>query len=290
MSRLMMGEGALRRALCEGHITPAFQPVIREPGSVLHGVEVLARWYQPDGSVITPDRFIPQVVRSGLEPALARTLMKQAVPTVRTLAAVTGRPVVVGFNAGPACLADPEFAGICEDFLAACGDTGAGLAVEVTEREPLHPELVPTLDRLRTAGIRLVLDDYGTGYAMQQVLPWLQPDVVKIDRSLTALAGKGDPEGLLARTLEALRRYSVTVLAEGVETSAEYRWLRARGIPLFQGWLTGRPMAGEALIASLRSGALDKAGNTSGLSDAEKNGLLFQTKWPGKGANRNWSH
>jgi len=135
-----------------------------------------------------------------------------------------------------------------------------------------------------------VLDDYGTGYAMQQVLSWLQPDVVKIDRSLTALAGKGDPEGLLARTLEALRRYNVTVLAEGVETSEEYRWLRARGIPLFQGWLTGKPMPGEALIASLRSGALDKAGETNGVSEVEKNGMLFQTKRPNKDTNRDWSH
>jgi len=290
MSRLLAGEGALRRALCEGRITPAFQPIIRAPGKVLHGVEVLARWYQPDGSVVTPDSFIPQVVRSGLEPALIRSLMKQAVPTVRALAAATGHPVVVGFNAGPTCLMNPEFAGICEDFLTACGDTGAGLAVEVTEREPLHPKLVPALDRLRTAGVRLVLDDYGTGYAMEQVLSWLRPDVVKIDRSLTALAGEGDPEGLLARHFHVLRRYSVTVLAEGVETRAEYRWLRARGIRLFQGWFTGRPMTSEALLASLRSGTLDKSGKNNGIPDAENRGQLSYTKWLGKGANRNWLH
>lgn len=173
---------------------------------------------------------------------------------MRALSFPTDHPLILGINASPECLASPEFACVCAEFLATCNGTRIRLAVEITEHEPLTSGLLPALCWLQHLGIKIVLDDFGTGYATADVLSWLQPDVVKLDHSLTKLAGKNDPDGILTKTIEMLDRYRVDILAEGVETLTEYRWLAERNINLFQGFLFGRPMLAEPLIQNLRDG------------------------------------
>lgn len=245
MNSFFVTEGALRKALCAGVITPVLQPVVRAPDGMPEGVEVLARWYLPDGSAVSPDVFITQAARSGLEAEIASVLMRKVIPTVCRLAGVLDHTLIVGFNAGPACLDDPTFEAACATFLSECNGTGVRIAIEVTERELLMPSLSANLDRLRAMGVKIVLDDYGSGYATKDILPWMSPEVVKVDRSLTMLAGAGDPEGLLTTELETLRRTGVRVLAEGVETIQEFRWLYANEVRLFQGYLFGRPVPPE---------------------------------------------
>lgn len=253
MSGFLITEGALRQALCAGYITPAVQPIVRAPEGRTIGVEMLARWFLADGCAVPPDAFIAQASRSGLEAAIARTLMEKTAPVACRLAQSLGQPLVVGVNAGPACLTDPAFAAACTAFTSACRNADVGLAVEITEREPLMRGLVPIIWQLRAMGVKIVLDDFGIGYATADVLPWLLPDIVKLDRSLTMLAGVGDPSGQLTETLETLNFHGITILAEGVETRKEYDWLYANGIRLFQGYLFGRPVSPEKLNNSNRS-------------------------------------
>jgi EAL domain-containing protein (putative c-di-GMP-specific phosphodiesterase class I) len=253
VSSFLVTEGALRQALCDGYITPVVQPVVRAPEGTPEGVEILARWFLADGCAVPPDAFIAQASRSGLEAAIARTLMKKTVSAACRMAQSLGQPLVVGVNAGATCLADPMFASACAAFISASRYADVGLAVEITEREPLTPSLVPAIGRLRAIGVKIVLDDFGMGYATADVLSWLLPDLVKLDRSLTMLAGGGDHGGKLTSALETLNNHGMTILAEGIETRKEYDWLYAHGIRLFQGYLFGRPISPEKLSKSIRS-------------------------------------
>jgi EAL domain-containing protein (putative c-di-GMP-specific phosphodiesterase class I) len=253
LSSFLVTEGALRQALCAGNITPAVQPVVRAPDNSTIGIEMLARWFLADGYAVSPDAFIAQATRSRLEVAIARALMKKTAPVACRMAQSLGQPLVVGVNAGATCLTDPAFASACAAFISSNHYSDVSLAVEITEREPLTPSLLPAIGQLRAMGVKIVLDDFGMGYATADVLPWLLPDLVKLDRSLTILAGAGDAEGKLTGALETLNNHGMTILAEGVETCKEYDWLYARGIRLFQGYLFGRPVSPENLGKSICS-------------------------------------
>ncbi len=250
MSSFNITEGRLRQALCMGHIKPAFQPVytFRERRSAsLCGVEVLARWHMQDGYEIPAHEFIAQAVRSGMEQKLSQVMIETSAPIVRRLAEDSGCSLVVGINSGPVCLTHPLFEDACAHFISACQGVDVSLALEITEREPLLESLVPVLERLRKLEIKIVLDDFGTGFANDKVLPWLKPDIIKLDRSLTMLAQGGDPSGRLTATLETICNHGATVLAEGVETYEEYDWLYTSGVRLFQGYLFGRPVSPKEL-------------------------------------------
>lgn len=242
MYEVTFTDAQLVRAVKAGDIVPAFQPVVRLADGRMTGTEVLARWRLPDGTVVMPDQFIPRAEALGLAVPLTIGLMARVCGLLRAQSPSPTRPLTVGFNAGPSCLASQVFERACRGFMAAFSAGQVRLAVEVTEREPLTGALEAPLSRLKVAGATVVLDDYGTGYATEAVLDLVLPDVVKTDRSLTRLAGEGDPHGVLTDCLKALEsRAGVQVLAEGVETEEERAWLRARGVPLAQGYLFGRP-------------------------------------------------
>lgn len=133
-----MTEGALRQALCAGYITPVVQPIVSAPEGNTVGVEMLARWFLADGCAVPPDAFIAQARRSGLETAIARTLMKKMAPAAHWMAKSPGHPLVIGVNAGSVCLTDPVFEVACAAFKSDCLNANVGLAVEITEREPSH--------------------------------------------------------------------------------------------------------------------------------------------------------
>lgn len=256
MSESHVTKDELLQALYTGCIKPVVQLVVGEPDGTPVGLEILARWVQADGCVVSPDAFIAQATRNGLEIAIARTLMEKTAPAAHRMAKSLGQPLVVGINAGPTCIEDPAFEAACATFISVCHYSDVSLALEITEREPLTPSLIPSLLRLRAMGVKIVLDDFGTGYATADVLAWLMPDIVKLDRSLTMLAGAGDPGGQLTVALETLNSNAVTILAEGVETFQEYDWLYSHGIRLFQGYLFSRPVPPEILDISIRKNYL----------------------------------
>lgn len=242
MTGIIFTDAQLARAVAEQDITPAFQPVVRLADGGITGTEVLARWQLPDGRAVPPDAFIPRAEALGLMVTLTAGLMTRVSGLLRARTPALSGPLTVGFNAGPSCLVSPVFERGCRDFMAAFPAGNVRLAVEVTEREPLTAALAAPLFRLKAAGVTVVLDDYGTGYATEDALDLIQPGVVKTDRSLTRLSGVGDPEGRLERCLKRLRaRPGLQILAEGVETEEELKWLRSRGVSLVQGYLFGRP-------------------------------------------------
>ena len=247
----------LANAIRGGEIRPALQAVYCRRSGRTVGGEVLARWNGPKGENIPPDIFIPAIVRQGLEVALLLSLMSTVRATLVPALRGRGLGFTVGFNVSPGMLASAAVQSACCMFLSGVSKSDVHLALEITEDRPITADLIPYARRLRNTGVRLILDDFGKGYALPDVLAFLPLDVVKTDRSLTALAGKGDPDGKLENLIHTMRSISgAEILAEGVEEPEELAWLTQRDIRLFQGYLFGRPLRCEVFLEELLSGAL----------------------------------
>lgn len=253
MSGFIITEKSLRHALDRGDIQPAFQPVILAPQGKLVGLEVLARWYLSDGRAVPPEEFIKISSRCGLEAVIAKLLMESTAPTACRLSKKLMKPLIIGFNAGPTCLVDPVFEAACVEFNRICSGHGISLAVEVTEREPLSPEIKEYLKQLQNIGATLVLDDYGSGYSKADVLTWMKPQILKLDRSLTMLAGDNQSAIKLSRLLKTISCSGAQVLAEGVENKKEYDWFFKHGVRLFQGYFFSHPLSAEMLETNIKS-------------------------------------
>jgi blue light- and temperature-responsive anti-repressor len=123
------------------------------------------------------------------------------------------------------------------------------LLIEVTEGEVIQrpKEFIQLLNRYRTYGVRLAIDDFGAGYSGLNLLADFQPDLIKLDMHLVRDVDRAGPRQAIARgILQVCDDLGIEVIAEGVETPGEYRWFKRAGIRLFQGYLLGRP-ALEAL-------------------------------------------
>jgi diguanylate cyclase (GGDEF)-like protein len=231
---------ALMADLHAGDIDVAFQP-IRSADGALHGVEALARW-QHIGEPVPPATFLPLAAQLGAAARLDRVVLEKAVAQAVTWSA----DVAVSVNLGSATLADPGLAAWVSDVLDSAGLPTRRLTVEILESSLIEDDddAMRTLLELRSLGVQIAVDDFGAGYASLARLHALQPDVVKIDRSLVHL--HGDPDGcgpLLAGVAHLAHELGALVVAEGVETMAHRSAALAAGCDALQGFLLGRPAA-----------------------------------------------
>ncbi|HEY3715510.1 MAG TPA: bifunctional diguanylate cyclase/phosphodiesterase [Jatrophihabitantaceae bacterium] len=239
-----------------GRIAMAFQPIFRADGT-LHGYEALARWSYL-GEAVSPGIFLPIASGLGYTTLVDETVLRHAVRD----AAGWPDALVLSVNLDGKTLADPAFAGRLSAILADAPFEPRRLVVEVLESNLIeHDEpAMATLARLRSLGIGIAVDDFGAGYASLARLQVLQPDIVKIDRSL--VQGQGDrPDGtaLLRGITELARQLGATVIAEGVETQGHLSTAIAAGCDAMQGYLLGRPVLAEPVVSERLSATVDRA-------------------------------
>ena len=229
---------ALAVDLQTGRIEVALQP-IRRPDGGLFGAEALARW-RFQGEPVTPAVFLPIATRLGLAATLDRIVLRQAVT-----AAVRWDPdVVLSVNLCRDTLTDPDFSPWVATVLAEFDFSARRLAVEVLETHLIESDLeaMNTLIALRAQGVRIMVDDFGIGYAALARLHALAPDVVKIDRTLICAHDESPtPSGLLDAVTEMAHQLGALVIAEGIETDSQLSAAVAAGCDAMQGFLLGRP-------------------------------------------------
>ncbi|TKB49041.1 EAL domain-containing protein [Ferrimonas sediminicola] len=230
----------LTTALKRGEIAPVFQPIVDGGSGRVRGFEMMARWHHPNLGQITPDTFIPIMERHGLLDSLLTSLADQArgkLPDATYLSInLSGEQLTHG-------LRDP-----ISFLLEICHRLRIGadrLMVEITERQALDydcPQLQETLALLRHTGFKLAFDDFGTGYNGIACLRTFSPDVIKIDKSyVQTINGEAIQRPVLEAIIQLSRQMGVEVIAEGVETEAQRRFLLDRGVTSMQGYLFGRP-------------------------------------------------
>ena len=248
-------EADLRRALDGGELRLHYQPQIDLASGRIVGVEALARWPRPDGSVVPAAEFIGVAEESGLIDALGRWAIESACAQLSAWRRAPRAPAVVSVNLSPLQLRDLELVDVVAGALERHDVPASSLCLELTESgfERLDEE-VDTLARLRSLGCYVGIDDFGTGYSSLGRLRDLPVEVLKIDRGFVrGLGTNADDSAIVAAIMSLAFTLGLHVIAEGVETPAQAHALTRLGCPVAQGYLFARPAPAEG-VAQLLAG------------------------------------
>jgi predicted signal transduction protein with EAL and GGDEF domain len=262
-------EAALRGAVDRGEFHVLFQPILRLSTGRLAGFEALLRWQRAD-RVWEPHEFLPAVEETGLILPIGSVVLREACRQARRWQQLgTGGALLpVSVNLSDKQFRDPALATRIEAILAETGLPPAGLRLDVSEAAIIESAGTETsaLARLRSQGLKIYIDDFGSGYSSLRYLHAFPVDGLKIDRSVLARLDSGS-EPLVRAILEAARSIGIPVVAEGMETDAQ--WSRMRGLQceLAQGFRFSPPVDAETAVSLLAEGAwprLERASGTGG--------------------------
>jgi EAL domain-containing protein (putative c-di-GMP-specific phosphodiesterase class I) len=247
----------LRQALDEEAFALRYQPVVSLDSGSIVAVEALLRWRHPDGTLMSPEDFLPIAEDAGLMGRIGDWVLRQACRDVRRWHADRGVSVFV--NVSGRQLDQPGFATTVVKAIADAGLPPEAVVLEITEGSLLAASPVDVrfrqLQALREHRVRLAIDDFGTGYSSLSYVAQLPIDFVKIDRSLTQLVD-GDPTSqrgwaFTRAVVELVNSLELTAVAEGVESAEQARALRATRCPLAQGYHLSRPVGAHEIDALL---------------------------------------
>jgi diguanylate cyclase (GGDEF)-like protein len=241
-------ENALRRALERREFLLHFQSKVDlKTGSII-GSEALVRWMHPEWGLVRPARFIALAEETGLVVPLGEWVLREACRQNRAWRDEGLDPGPVSVNLSARQFRQEGLVHSVARILEETGVEPSQLEMELTESTVMHnvESAINTLQSLKSLGITLSVDDFGTGYSSLSYLKNLPIDTLKIDRSFVREIGSGaeSGEGVLAQAIISLgHSLHLKVIAEGVETDAQLRFLRRHGCDQVQGFLYGEPAA-----------------------------------------------
>jgi len=245
-------ENDLREAIQHDVLRPHYQPLINLSSGRIIGFEALVRWPHPERGMIPPVEFIPVAEETGLISALGRLMLRRACLD----AAAWPDDVRVAVNLSPLQFRVGNVLAEVMEVLKQTGLPPRRLELEITETLVLEKsdQVLATLHALRALGVRISMDDFGTGYSSLSYLRSFPFDKIKIDRSFVKdLAGNREAQAIIRSIVSLGRGLGVTITAEGVETEAELRCLRAEGCPEGQGYLFSRPRPNAEVVRLLQA-------------------------------------
>ena len=246
-------EADLRQALQRDEYFVVYQPIVELPSRKPIGLEALVRWRHPVRGLVSPADFVPLAEEAGLIDALGEQVLRQACADLAAWQRRLGAraPQSVAVNLSRAQLRPNQ---LCATVRAALADAALeprALRLEITETMAMQDDAaLGVLTELRTMGVSLALDDFGTGYSSLASLDQLPIDTVKIDRGFVAKMVESSYQAALVQsTVQVAEALSLQVVAEGVETEAQAEALAALGCGAAQGFLFGRPMVADDIVA-----------------------------------------
>lgn len=240
-------EADLASAIERNEFELFYQPQVRLADGSLAGAEALIRWQHPERGCISPIDFMPVVNTSALSERIAHWVLETALRQAREWE-LAGKGVRVAVNLSPSQLNSGDLAGSVAGLLRSTGLTPSLLELEVTEDILLLDEhrVHDTFKRIQELGVRVVFDDFGTGYGSLSYLKKFPLDGLKIDRSFVFdLLLDADDAAIVGSTLGLGKQLGLTVVAEGIESRATADFLLAMGCEEGQGYFFGRPVPAE---------------------------------------------
>ena len=252
-------EQSLRRALEREEFVLLYQPVVNPGDSRIHAFEALLRWRHPELGIVMPDEFIPVAEETGLIVPIGEWVLRKACEQARHWRA-SDRPLGISVNVSGRQLREGDLLGIVRDAMARNGIGPGQLTLEITELALVDgsPATRDRLHRIDELGVRLAIDDFGSGYSSMSYLRRLPVRTLKIDRSLVhGVPGDRDGEAIVEAIVAMCRSLSLGIIAEGVETLAQASYLSRYKPITVQGFHFGLPLPADE-VASL----LDSAGGT----------------------------
>ena len=249
---------ALRHAVRAHELDVVYQPIRALPDGGVVAVEALARWDHPVRGRVEPALFVPAAEQTGLIHDLGRQVLDTACGHLTGWRAAGACDLYVAVNLSARQLLADGFPAEVLEVLARHGLAPHDLELEITESSATDPGGPgrPGLRSLSRLGVRLAVDDFGTGWSSFASLRDLVPDTLKLDRSFVSSLGTDDASTAIVQAVLAMAGHlGVTVTAEGVETAAQLQLLRGLGCPRAQGYLLGRPQSAQQVERLLREGA-----------------------------------
>jgi len=213
------------------------------------------RWKHATLGMVPPVRFIPIAETNGLINLLGAWALKASCAQLKQFEEVAGRPLYISVNISPRQFRDEKFLEVLDDALEFSGVSGERLVLEITEGtlmiDPAQAEIV--LNKMAERKARIAIDDFGTGYSSLAYLKRFPISVLKIDRTFIKDLPEAGKDGAICETVIDLARHlDLSVVAEGVESEEQLKFLEERGCQFIQGYLTGRPMAAHVALAALK--------------------------------------
>jgi len=248
-------EQALKDALSRNEIVLHYQPVVDAHNRQVVGAEALMRWQRPGVGLVMPGGFMDVAEDSGLVVDFGAWALTEACRQLRAWQEAGLSMPSVSVNVSGKQLADPNFEGNVTEALQKSGLDSRHLVLEVTETALIgqFDESAAILGRLRETGVKVMVDDFGTGYASFKYLKMLPVDGVKIDRLFVKdLPGSQRDKAIVTSVVTLAQANGLKLVAEGIETEAQSRFLREAGVPNLQGFLFDRGLPAEEFEQRLR--------------------------------------
>jgi diguanylate cyclase (GGDEF)-like protein/PAS domain S-box-containing protein len=229
----------LRSASARDELALHYQPQAHINGDVT-GFEALVRWHHPRHGFVPPDTFIPLAEESGLIVTMGEWILRTACRE----AASWPRPLHIAINLSPVQFQHGDLPRLVHQVLLETGLAPSRLELEITEGVLIgdFTRAVAVLRRLKGLGVRIAMDDFGTGYSSLSYLQSFPFDKIKIDQAFVANLGHSQQAATIIRAVIALGRgLNLPVVAEGVETEEQLRFLASENCNEIQGYIVGRP-------------------------------------------------
>jgi diguanylate cyclase (GGDEF)-like protein/PAS domain S-box-containing protein len=253
--RLTM-EHALRHALANGELSLKYQPQISLTTGAVTGMEALLRWTHPKLGCVSPAQFIPLAEETGLIVPIGEWAFMTACCEAKALQDELGWDLTVSVNLSPRQFQQKNLVQIVENSLAKSGLVAERLQIEITENMLMSNSegVLQKLQKIRELGARISIDDFGTGFCSFSYLLQYQVDRLKIDQSFVKKAGTDANAAAVVRTIIAMSHgLNIKVVAEGVETDEQLRFLLRRKCDEAQGNFIGQPVAADEFCEAVRT-------------------------------------
>ena len=251
-------EASLRHALERGELMLVYQPMFDMDGRSVVGMEALLRWRRAEDNIVAPAEFMPLAEETGLAVHIGEWVLRTACAQARMWQDRGSKPVRVAVNVSPRHFAHGNLVGCVEDVLRATRLQPGTLQLEITEATIMQSaeRAVRALRMLKEQGVRVAVDDFGTGFSSLAHLQRFPLDAVKVDRSFIAsIAQPGNGASVARAVIAMAHSFGLRAVAEGVETEEQARFLRIQGCDEMQGFLFSNALSPEQAAEMLERDA-----------------------------------
>ena len=245
-------ENDLRHAIENDDLYMKYQPKFNIATKKVIGVEALVRWCHPTKGELSPDYFIPIAETAGLMVKLGKWVLRASCRDITQLQSQGLEDIELAVNLSTRQFRDPHLIDTIQNVLAETGFKAVNLELEITETTLMEQIdlAIELLDQIKSLGISVTIDDFGTGYSSLNYLKRLPIDTLKIDKAfIDEIPDDKDDMEISSAVIAMAHKLGLKVVAEGVSTQAHWDFLAQNNCDIAQGYLLGKPMAAQDLLA-----------------------------------------
>ena len=248
-------ERSLADAIEAGELVLYYQPKISIKTKKIMGVEALIRWIKPDGTVVSPEYFVPVAENSHLITKIGEYVMDEACRQNKLWQNMGLPPIVMSINLTSEDFYQKDVKQFISEKLMETGLSPEWLEIELTESLAMKDIdfAVQQMQELRDIGLKLAMDDFGTGYSSLSYIQKMPITLLKLDKSfITLIEDDNVAREIVSAIIKIAKSKRINTIAEGVETEGQLAILEELGCDFIQGFLFERPMNADALTEYLR--------------------------------------